>query len=73
VNLGKYNLGAVMINSNNASVTLPCVPDQSRPEGYKLCPIRNGDDPRCWGIRCAAFRPLNAAQGFCQLIERGAA
>lgn len=52
---------------------LPCLPDQSRPEGYKLCPLRNGDDPRCWGSRCAAFRPLDAVQGVCLLIEGGAA
>ena len=73
MNLGKYNLGAVMEKSNNTAVTLPCVPDQSRPEGYKLCPIRHGNDARCVGARCAAFRPLDAVQGVCLLIEGRAA
>ena len=52
---------------------LPYLPDQSRPDGYKLCPLRNGDAPPCWGARCASFRPLNATQGVCLLIEGGAA
>lgn len=52
---------------------LPCSPDLHFPEGYRLCPIRNGDVPHCWGSRCAAFRPIDAVQGVCLLIEGGSA
>lgn len=52
---------------------LPSSPDISRPNGHKFCPIRSGDLPHCWGARCAAFRPLDAVQGVCLLIEGGAA
>lgn len=63
---------SMFLNKFNG-LPLPCRPDPSHPEGYKLCPLRHGDDQRCWGARCAAFRPLDAAQGVCVLIEGGAA
>ena len=52
------------------SLLLPFSPDSSRPDGYKLCPIRNDDAPHCWGARCAAFRPINDNVGICALIEQ---
>lgn len=55
---------------NYTSLLLPRSPDLSRPDGYKLCPIRNDDNPHCWGTRCAAFRPINNTDGICALIER---
>jgi hypothetical protein len=59
------------IDGNN-HLLLPYSPDQSRPDGFKLCPIRAADTPHCWGARCAAFKPVNAWQGVCLLIEGGA-
>lgn len=55
------------------SLPLPCLPYKPSLDSYKLCPIRIGDAPNCWGARCAAFRPLDAVQGVCLLIEGGAA
>lgn len=40
---------------------------------WPMCPFRviePGENPRCWGERCAAFRPVDAAWGVCLLIER---
>lgn len=49
---------------------LPSSSDLSRQDGYKLCPIRQGDTPHCWGFRCAAFRQVDAMWGMCALIEQ---
>lgn len=49
---------------------LPCAPDLSRTDGYKLCPLRSADTPHCWGARCAAFRLITETIGVCVLIER---
>jgi hypothetical protein len=54
---------------------LPVLNANRSADDQKMCPFRSiselESEPRCWGIRCAAFQRIDATTGTCALIPRG--